>query len=567
MSYVVFARKYRPKDFDEIVGQDHITATLKNAIKQDRVAHAYLFSGPRGVGKTTTARILAKALNCEKGPTSSPCNKCISCQEISSSISMDVIEIDGASNRGIDEIRQLRENVKFSPVHGRYKMYIIDEVHMLTQEAFNALLKTLEEPPRHVKFVFATTLAQKVIATVSSRCQRFDFRRVSISDMVSKLKEITKKESIKADEETLFLIAKQAEGSLRDAESILDQLNTFTSGAIKKEDIARILGAVGEELLEDFAQVVVERDTKNALKFIDRLISEGKDLTFLALKLVGHFRNLMVAKLCANPEELIDLPPGSVEKLIDQAKKLSQEEIFYISNIISNAHESMKRNTSVRTIFEMAVIKAAKRASLTSLGEILNKIQDIEKRIENKTVERETACPKRSGKDPINIPSKNETAVKEKTPPSPPIENRNEEAGEESIDDVEFSKIQELWPTLLRIVRTKKISIASYLLEGSPIAIEKGCLAIGFPENYSLHKETLEERTNKLIIEETLKEVFNRPVRIKFITQEARRKAPQGDYSSLSGEKKPIESKMPNEPLIESALEVFDGRIIRKPKR
>jgi len=478
MSYVVFARKYRPKDFDEIIGQDHITTTLKNAITRDRVAHAYLFSGPRGIGKTTTARILAKALNCEKGPIPKPCSKCVSCTEISSGISMDVIEIDGASNRGIDEVRELRENVKFVPTHGRYKLYIIDEVHMLTQEAFNALLKTLEEPPPHVKFIFATTQPNKVLATILSRCQRFDFRRISITDMISKLKEIAKDESIKADEETLFRIAKQAGGSLRDAESILDQLNTFCDGKIKKEDIAHILGTVSEELLEDFVRLVVEKDTAAALKFVDKLINNGKDLPFFLLGLIEYFRNLLMAKLCTRPEGLIDLSPQAIERIVNQSKGFSQEELLYISNTLSNAYEAIKRATSTRVIFELAIVKITKRASMASLNELLDRIREMEKRIEGGA----NSSPPPLPKEAPPKTRKTETVEIKPSPlpaetPPPPASTKREASG----NDIELSKVQEIWPTLLKMIKTKKMSVASYLLEGNLLSLEDECLTIGFP--------------------------------------------------------------------------------------
>ncbi|MDP3730508.1 MAG: DNA polymerase III subunit gamma/tau [Candidatus Omnitrophota bacterium] len=294
MSYIVFARKYRPQAFDEVVGQSHITTTLENAIAQDRVAHAYIFAGPRGVGKTTTARIFAKALNCERGPTADPCNKCPLCLEITQGSSLDILEIDGASNRGIDEIRNLRENVKFSPSKGRFKVYIIDEVHMLTQEAFNALLKTLEEPPAHVKFIFATTQAHKVPPTILSRCQRFDFRRISIKDIVDSLKAIAKKENLKVEDDVLILMAKHSDGSMRDAQVVLDQISSFADGRISLEDASKILGAVSDDILFSLADSIKSRDALGALKIIDDLANEGKDVAEIVLYLIEHFRDLSV---------------------------------------------------------------------------------------------------------------------------------------------------------------------------------------------------------------------------------------------------------------------------------
>ena len=249
MSYIVFARKWRPKDFDEVIGQEHVATTLKNAISNERVAHAYIFTGPRGTGKTSVARILAKGLNCEKGPTASPCNKCTSCNSISSSTSMDVIEIDGASNNSVDQVRELRENIKFSPSYGKFKIYIIDEVHMLSIGAFNALLKTLEEPPKHAKFVFATTNPEKVPATILSRCQRFDFRRIPLKLITSKLNKIIKLEKLNISEEAVFSIARVSDGSMRYAESVLDQLTSFCEKNISQDDVIALLGIIEEDCI------------------------------------------------------------------------------------------------------------------------------------------------------------------------------------------------------------------------------------------------------------------------------------------------------------------------------
>jgi len=306
MEYQTFALRWRPQTFDEVVGQEHITTTLKNAIRQNRIAHAYLFAGPRGTGKTSTARILAKALNCKEGPKPEPCNKCENCKEITASNSLDVLEIDGASNRGIDEIRALKENVKLSPSSSRYKIYIIDEVHMLTEEAFNALLKTLEEPPEHVKFIFATTRPQKILPTILSRCQRFDFRRIPTKDIVERLKEISKKEKLRVDEDALYLIAKSADGSLRDAESILDQFSSYENKGVTKEDVNSILGSVGQEFLFNMMQKIIDKDTKGTLGLLNEAINKGKNLSMFVSEFIEHIRNMMIAKETDNYKELID---------------------------------------------------------------------------------------------------------------------------------------------------------------------------------------------------------------------------------------------------------------------
>ena len=390
MNYIVFARKYRPQNFDELIGQEFIATTLKNAIQAKRIGHAYLFSGPRGIGKTSTARIFTKSINCETGPTAKPCQKCSSCKEISSGISMDVIEIDGASNRGIDEIRNLRENVKFGATHGKFKVYIIDEVHMLTQEAFNALLKTLEEPPPHVKFIFATTQPHKVPATILSRCQRFDFKRISTELIISKLKEIAKAEKLEIADEALYYIAKAAESSLRDAETILDQIGSFSKGKISKADIREALGTIEEDRMFRALECVASKDAKNALILINELTNEGKDLVQFASGLLDHTRNLLVAKVSGDSKKLIDLPSQVVEKIVEQSKPFTIEDLLYIIYFLMNTIEGMKKFGSPRIPLEAAFVKLVNRASIMPLGDMLEKLAGVEKRLstgEIKTVQ------------------------------------------------------------------------------------------------------------------------------------------------------------------------------------
>lgn len=568
MSYIVFARKYRPDNFDDVVGQEHVATTLKNAIVRDRIAHAYLFSGPRGVGKTTMARILAKALNCEKGPSPKPCNNCVACREISSGSSMDVIEIDGASNRGIDEVRQLRENVKFAPTSGRYKLYIIDEVHMLTQEAFNALLKTLEEPPAHVKFIFATTEANKVIATVLSRCQRFDFRRISVADIVKRLKEIAKDESIEIDGDALFSIARQAEGSLRDAQSILDQLNTFCKGSIKKEDIAHVLGVVSQEMLEEFADILIKRDSPGALKFVADMINRGKDPSFFLSNIIEYFRNLIIIKTCGKKSgELVDLSMQSIEKLTKQSDEFTQEELFYISNILISAYESARRSASPRAIFELAVVKITKRSSLTSLNEIMNRLEIVQKKVESgirDNVSRAVPMPQVKPAIAQVMPPEPPKAAEEM---SDPVENntKTEIPPTVAADDINITKIEHVWPTLLKVLKSKKMSLASYLLESKLCGYDNGLITIGFPKDYSLHREALERQDNRMLVESILEDILQRKIRIAFVIHDF------GKENSGSGGNGPGASELSNkeilnEPAIQSALEVFEGRVVRRGK-
>jgi len=357
MSYAVFALKWRPNNFDEVVGQPHIVSTLKSAIEKNRLAHAYLFSGPRGVGKTSTARILAKALNCKKGVTVSPCGKCSSCLEIAQSRSLDVIEIDGASNTGVEDIRTLRENVKFAPVSGNSKVYIIDEVHMLSTSAFNALLKTLEEPPAFVKFIFATTHPDKIPSTVLSRCQRLDFRRISTMEIIAQLEKVAKAEAISVDREVLLAIAKASDGALRDAESILDQLASFSKGKISLKDTISVLGLVEQDALFEITDTIINKNPKEALDCLNRIIDSGKEVNIFLNNLIEHFRNLMIAKVTKGDVELIDLPQEICQRLLRQAQSLGLEEIFTAFNLLVNTQEVAKRLDSLRIPLEISIVR------------------------------------------------------------------------------------------------------------------------------------------------------------------------------------------------------------------
>ena len=316
MTYLVMARKYRPMTFEEVVAHEHVTKTLTNAINSERIAHAYLFAGPRGTGKTTVARILAKALNCTKGPIAKPCNKCQFCEEINIGRSLDVIEIDGASNNSVDDVRALRENVKYTPAAGKYKVYIIDEVHMLSNSAFNALLKTLEEPPKHVVFIFATTEPHSVPATVLSRCQRFDFRRISMKDLIFSIDKIANKEKIKIEKEAAYILAHKADGSLRDILSLLDQVIAYGGNKITAELVNQTLGLVDISFLFELGSAISEKDSKKAISLLENFISQGGDLEELVLGLLGYFRNLLIAKVSQEKRELFELSEEHIKRYV-----------------------------------------------------------------------------------------------------------------------------------------------------------------------------------------------------------------------------------------------------------
>jgi len=522
MSYTVFALKWRPKNFNEITGQDHIVNQLKSAIQKDRLAHAYIFSGPRGVGKTSTARILAKALNCKSGPIAEPCGKCPSCLDIAAGRSLDVIEIDGASNRGIDEIRTLRENVKFSPASGKFKVYIIDEVHQITSDGFNALLKTLEEPPEFVKFIFATTQPNKVPATILSRCQRLDFRRISVMEIIAQLKKIIDFEKVKVDPDVLFAVARASDGALRDAESILDQLVAFAKDKVSLEDVVSMLGMVEANVLFEITGKIICKDPGAALELLNGIIDNGKDANTFLSDLIEHFRNLMVAKVCRANSRLIDLPDDVCKKLAEQAKVLSLEEIFNCFTVLVNTQEMGKRMESLRIPLEISLVRLSLPKSAAAVS----------------AVEHPQHHPAPPEKE------KPKVAFVKKEEPQPVVEKP-------SVENkilVSLEQIAQIWHEIVQNTSKLKISIGNYLREGTPVKLLGNTLIVSFHKNRSLYKESLETLENKMMVERVIMQVLNAEIKVNFV---------------LSQENKSDDAAV-NHPAFRSAMDTFNARLIQE---
>lgn len=520
MSYLVFARKYRPQEFDEIVGQDIVTKSLKNAVLSDRIAHAYIFSGPRGVGKTSSARILAKVLNCQDGPTINPCGKCPACVEITQGRSLDVIEIDGASNRGIEDIRNLRENVKFGSTSGKYKVYIIDEVHQITPDGFNALLKTLEEPPAHVIFIFATTAIHKVPPTILSRCQRFEFRPITIIKIVETLEQLVKKENLKIENNVLSAIARASEGSLRDAESLLDQLSSFGQGEISVADVTSLLGIIEDELLVSLVDKIIKKDADGALLIVDNFINQGKDASVFVASLTEYFRNLMLAKVSEKQlDKLLNTTSHTKEEVFKQAKLISLPEILRSIDTLANTQEMFRRIDSPRIALEIAIV--------SMLGIVKDNLSP-EKLPQN------------------NNPQLSNLAANIKTQPPPSIKKTEDNAAQEAL--VSFERVLEIWQSVIDKISKAKMSLATYLNEGSPLKIEKNILFISFPKKLKFHKDVLEKRDNSEFIEQNLGAILGVRIKLNFILSDERPNTQEADI----------------EPNIRSTIAAFKGKIINR---
>lgn len=554
MAYLVLARKYRPATFADVIGQDHITELLRKAISAEHVAHAYLFCGPRGIGKTSCARILAKSLNCQDGPTLTPCGNCASCQEISKGSGFDVIEIDGASNRGIDEIRTLRENVKFSPSYGKYKIYIVDEVHMLTGEAFNALLKTLEEPPDHAKFIFATTEPHKLPATILSRCQRYDFKRIALKTLVSSLAEICQKENFTVTQDALYAIAKAAQGSFRDALSVLDQISALSERQIEDSDVYSMLGLVEAQLLFDLTDALQSKDCSRALELLDTIIDKGKDIKQLARDLVEHFRNLMVMKVGGKTlEKLVDYTAPIKEQYYQQAQKFSLSEIFLALDELIKAQETSRITETLRTPLEIVF------ARLTYSHNTKPQPAEFSSQpVSQSSVATSANTPTVSATKvvPIQILKDNRGSVNllsSVSKPSPAVAGETTMVLEDfpvaaSNEPLTLEKIQAAWDALTYAVSREKMSLATFLQEGKAIQLVGDRLTIAFSKDHQFHKETLDGKDAKLLVDR----IFSDKLRCQIVVE----------YKILDGAKASVARE--HEPVIQKALDTFKGKIVSK---
>ncbi len=394
MSYQALYRKFRPDNFEDVKGQDHIVTTLKNQIKSDHIGHAYLFCGTRGTGKTTVAKIFAKAVNCENPGGKGPCGECAMCRSIAEGSSMNVIEMDAASNNKVDDIRQVIEEVQYSPANGKYKVYIIDEVHMLTTSAFNALLKTLEEPPSYLIFILATTEVHKIPLTILSRCQRYDFKRISVQTIADRLKELLDKEGIEAEEKALLYIAKLADGALRDGLSLLEQCISFYFGEkLTYEKVLKVLGAVDTEVYADFVKILANDDVAGMISMLDEVIAAGKDLTRFCDELIWYLRNLLMAKTTEHPEKIVDMSEENCRTLIEVSKLLETEMIFRYIRVLSDVENQMKYASQKRVLFEIALLKLGKPEMEKDYDSLVNRVHNLEHQLEKGVIVQASQTP------------------------------------------------------------------------------------------------------------------------------------------------------------------------------
>jgi len=514
MGYQVTARKWRPQTFDDVVEQRHVTRTLRNAIRLGRIAHAYLFAGTRGVGKTTMARVLAKALNCEQGPTEHPCNTCQSCLEITQGTSLDIVEIDGASNRGIDEIRDLRERLRYLPTRGRYKVYILDEVHMLTKEAFNALLKTLEEPPAHVVFVFATTEIERIPYTIVSRCQRFEFKRVSLTGLAEQLEHITQSEGIHISRTCLMRIAKAAEGSMRDAQSLLDQVVAYCGMEVRDEDVDQILGYVGIEMLAQCLRALCQQDAAAALHTMTLLQSEGHEATGIARALLEGLRHLIVLKTVPHPEELIPLSEADIETLRAVAALASIEEIYGQFHVLSAAEQTLRHASNAFLGLEMTLVRMACIGRVQPLQTILEHLQRLDTGLPAVPTpaaaeeERPAAVRVRPAYNGLaEQTSARSTGAAEETAPAPVPDMPLSEVPQSAV----LNSAEGLWEALQQRVSPR---LAAFMQRGRPLTLDEHRLVVGFAQQSKIFFEDLLEQPNKVLIENAAQELLGRRLHI-----------------------------------------------------
>jgi DNA polymerase-3 subunit gamma/tau len=547
VSYEVFARKYRPQTFDDLVGQTHVSRTLKNAVAQNRLAHAYLFVGPRGIGKTSTARILAKSLNCIKGPTVTPCGQCDNCREIAGGNSLDVIEIDGASNNSVEDVRQLRENVRYAPAKGRYKIYLVDEVHMLSPAAFNALLKTLEEPPPHVKFIFATTEPQKVLPTILSRCQRFDLHRIPANLIAQHLQFIADKEKITLEPAAGHAIARGAEGSLRDAESMLDQLVAFCGETISEGDVLNVFGFTGEQTVVDLTGRILRDETPDAIDLLHQQSEAGKDMMRLMSDLIAYLRDLLVFK--AKPDALSeDVDPEAQKSLAAHAELITNDRLLELIDQFAAAEGRMKWAPNKKLHFEVAIIKAIQSLRQATLDEVIEKLGELR---DGKAVSEKESPSVAAGVRAARKPSEGGSPSSQKLAADTAATTATRVAETAMLD------ADELWRKVVAKIPTK--GFLRTLSEAiRPIGIDGRNFLLGHSPDDKSKIESLASTNNRRQLETLLREASGRDWSVKFVAKEGI--LPQKAFGVLSGEVKSAEL-FKDDPLIQEAIEIFKAQI------
>ena len=553
VNYEVFARKYRPQTFDDLVGQNHVSRTLKNAVAQNRLAHAYLFVGPRGVGKTSTARILAKSLNCINGPTVTPCGVCDNCREIAGGNSLDVIEIDGASNNSVEDVRQLRENVRYAPAKGRYKIYLIDEVHMLSSAAFNALLKTLEEPPEHVKFIFATTEPQKVLATILSRCQRFDLHRIPANLIAQHLQFIAKKEKITLQPAAAHAIARGAEGGLRDAESMLDQLVAFCGEKIAESDVLNVFGFTSEQTVSDLTGRILRGETPEAIDLLHEQSEAGKDMMRLMADLIAYLRDLLVFKV--KPDALNeDVDPDVQKSLTAHAELISTDRLLELVDQFASAEGRMKWAPNKKLHFEVAIIRAIQSLGQATLDEVIEKLGELrDGRAQPEPARRgEGAPPTRpaAGIGDAGRPKESNTQRAGVTAPG-----YSKTRVEEKSDTVEP---QELWERVLAKIPAQKGFVRNSASAAHVLGVEGRNFKLGFATADKAAMDILGTPANRKFVETLLHEISAKDWVLKLaVSEELASKSAVAQKDSSSHDFK-------DEPLIQDAIELFNARVTQE---
>jgi len=551
--YQALYRQYRPKTFDEILGQTHITTILKNQIKKDNIGHAYLFSGTRGTGKTSAAKVFARAVNCLNPQNGNPCNECAICKGILDESLMDVIEMDAASNRKIEDIRELKEKVIYPPSKARFKVYIIDEVHMLTNEAFNALLKTLEEPPKHLMFLLATTEPERLPQTILSRCQRFDFKRLSANDMVGGMKKITDKLGIDVEDKVLQLIAKNSDGAMRDALSLLDQCIAFEGDSVSYDDAINILGIANVDLIFDLVNAIGDESTEKSLVMVDHMIQEGKDIPQFLKDMIHHYRNLVIAKTSKNPEALIEW--GEVEEYKEQSSKMDLHYLMSSLQALTSAETSMKWSMQPRIILEMAVIKLANLKNELSLEERVRRLEEgIATAPTNETKVTYKSAPKQEpikprAKASENLVKKEKSIPEEKEKPGVEKKEATGPSGELTLDNIRSS-----WPKVMQLIKSRKINIYALVMEGEVSQLQGNRITLSYKDGFEFHKDAVNSNQNKTFLEEILTEFFGQKIELLVIMK--------GCEMPAAGGGKQEDEKSAREETVNKVLDFFGEDIV-----